>query len=111
MNVGGLLVGREHKHAQRIAGAIGDNCTIRFLPRHVSASIEDMQGDCLIVEADTEAALSRAEYALTSRWADLNITSANMTGRKGCVSGGTKPPAPQVWSHIYGNTFILISDG
>lgn len=71
--IGGLLVGTEHKHAKVIASAVGDECTIRFLSRRQCASIPDMQGDCIIIEANSEAALGRAENAVTSRVADLTI--------------------------------------
>jgi hypothetical protein len=105
--IGGLLVGADHKHARVIASAVGDDCTIRFLSRRQSASIPDMQGDCIILEANSDAALCRAENAVTSRVADLTIspsrkymaaptTTGRGAGRTGPGAGRGRQQPPQL---------------
>jgi len=82
-NLSGLIVGTKYMHTLKIAADAGDDCTIRFVDkvklREVLAQASSSGGaganssppgtgvDCLVIEANSQEALDKAEAGVNNR--------------------------------------------
>jgi hypothetical protein len=101
-SVGGFLVGKHHVQANAIAQSAGLSCSIKCLPRAVSATISSIWGDCLVIEAASEGELARAEHGIYDRIEDVFFTPSTNTAPR------PKPPPPPTVGSVYAKFMITL---
>lgn len=99
---GGFLVGKHHAQANAIASKAGLSCSIKCLPRAVSAAIDSIKGDCLVIEAASEEELTRAEHGIYDRIHDVFFMPSTYTAPR------PRPSPPPTVDSVFAKFIISL---